>query len=448
MTIPRIIVAAPASGQGKTTAATGLMAALSRRGLKVQGFKAGPDYIDPAFHTAATGRVSRNLDTWMMGEDLVLECFERAARGADIAVIEGVMGLFDGYSGKDDAGSAAHLARLLNAPVLLVVDGWAMARSAAALVHGFATFDPRVQVAGVLLNNLAGEGHYRYISEALEGSGVPPVGWLRRDPALAIPERHLGLVPAHSGEYLDRLAAAISQGVDLEAVVRLASSAGSLRAPSQRVFPEVAGERFTLAVARDEAFWFYYQDGLEMLAALGAEIVPFSPLHDTRPPTGAQAVYIGGGYPELHGAALAENQPMREWLGAATVPIYAECGGLMYLTHAITDSEGRRFPMVGRLDCEARMQGKGLQLGYVTATAQCHHLLARAGEQVRGHEFHCSELTGASPAPAWQCQGTFGAPRPEGFTAARLLASYVHLNFAASPTAAKRLADAASRMQT
>lgn len=441
---PRIIVAAPASGQGKTTIATGLMAALARRGLKVQGFKSGPDYIDPVVHTAATGRPSRNLDTWMMGEGLVLESFERASRGADIAVIEGVMGLFDGYSGKDDAGSAAHLARLLNAPVLLVVDAWAMARSAAALIHGFATFDCRLRVGGVLLNNLAGEGHFRYISEALDGSGVPPLGWLRKDESLALPERHLGLVPAHTAGYLERLADSIAQSVDLDAVVRLASSAGALQAPAARRFPErVPGERFTLAVARDAAFWFYYQDSLDFLAALGAEIAPFSPLSDPRPPAGTQAVYIGGGYPELHAEALTANEPMRGWLREANVPIYAECGGLMYLTRAIHDAAGRRFPMVGRLPAEAHMAGRGLRLGYVTATALCDHLLARAGEQVRGHEFHCSQLDEAPAPAAWSCQGSFGGARKEGFVAPGMLASYVHLHLAATPIAAARFVEAA-----
>ncbi|HWI64873.1 MAG TPA: cobyrinate a,c-diamide synthase, partial [Symbiobacteriaceae bacterium] len=374
--IPRIIIAAPASGQGKTTIATGLMAALARRGLKVQGFKAGPDYIDPVFHTAATGRPSRNLDTWLMGEDLVLESFERAAAGADIAVIEGVMGLFDGHSGKDDAGSGAHLARLLKAPVLLVVDAWAMARSAAALVHGFATFDPDVRVGAVLLNNLAGEGHYRFIAEALEGCGVPPVGWLKKDDRLHMPERHLGLVPGHSAPFLDTLAEAIAASVDLDAVVKLAASAGAWRGPTTRRFPqEPTQQRFTLAVAQDEAFWFYYQDGLEYLQTLGAEIIPFSPLRD-RPPQHAQAVYIGGGYPELHLDELAANQPMLDWLRTTRAPVYAECGGLMYLTRAITDSAGRRYPMVGRLPTEALMAGQGLKLGYVEATALCDHLLA------------------------------------------------------------------------
>lgn len=441
--IPRLIVAASASGQGKTTAATGLMAALTRRGLRVQGFKSGPDFIDPAFHTAATGRPSRNLDTWMMGEDLVLECFERATVDADIAIIEGVMGLFDGYSGKDDAGSAAHLARLLDAPVLLVLDGSAMARSAAALVHGFATFDPQVRVAGVLLNNLAGEGHYRYIAEALAGSGVASVGWLRRDPALRMPERHLGLVPGFSVEYLDRLAAAITQAVDLDAVLRIAQSAGPLRAPSHRVFGGQPGEAFTVAVARDEAFWFYYQDSLDYLTVLGAKLVPFSPLRDPRPPVGVQAVYIGGGYPELHLAELAANGPMLEWLRRTKVPIYAECGGLMYLTEAILDRDGRRYPLVGRLPTEATMAGAKLHLGYVTATAPQDHFLALKGQQVRGHEFHASQLTEPARNPAWTCQGSFGPPRADGFVEPVLVASYVHLHFAANPLAAARLADLA-----
>jgi cobyrinic acid a,c-diamide synthase len=444
--IPRIIVAAPASGQGKTTIATGLMAALTRRGLKVQGFKAGPDYIDPVFHTAATGRPSRNLDTWLMGEDLVLESFERAAAGADIAVIEGVMGLFDGYSGKDDAGSGAHLARLLGAPVLLVVDAWAMARSAAALVHGFATFDPNVRVGGVLLNNLAGEGHYRFIAEALEGSGVPPLGWLKRDGTLKLPERHLGLVPAHSVAFLHTLAESIAASVDLDAVLNLARTAAPWRGPAVRRFPTEpapANERFTLAVAQDEAFWFYYRDGLDYLAALGADLAPFSPLRDPHPPAGTDAVFLGGGYPELHLEELAANRPMLEWLRATDKPVYAECGGLMYLTRAICDTDGRRFPMVGRLPTEARMAGQVLKLGYVEAVAACDHLLARSGEAIRGHEFHCSELSTPPENAAWRVQSRFGAPRTEGYAGVNILASYIHQHFAASPSAARHFADRA-----
>ena len=437
VSLPRLVVAAPSTGQGKTTIATGLMAALTRKGLKVQGFKAGPDFIDPAFHTAATGRPSRNLDTWMMGEDLVLECFERATAGADIAIIEGVMGLFDGYSGKEDAGSAAHLARLLNAPVLLVVDASAMARSAAALVHGFATFDPRVRVAGVLLNNLAGEGHYRYIADALEGSGAPPVGWMRRDEGLKVPERHLGLAPAHSGAWLDRLATAISASVNLEAVMRLARTAGPTPAPSRRAFDlPPAQARPTVAVARDEAFWFYYQDGLDYLEALGARLVPFSPIHDAAPPEPVDAVYIGGGYPELYLEALAANQPMLNWLGTARASVYAECGGLMYLSRAILDREGRRWPMAGLLPTEADMGAGRLTLGYTTATARRDHLLARAGEQVRGHEFHASRLSTPPANPAWDCAGSYGASHGDGFATANRLASYVHLHLAANPLAA------------
>ena len=441
----RLIIAAPSTGQGKTTVATGLMAALTRRGLKVQGFKSGPDYIDPTFHTAATGRPSRNLDTWMMGEDLVLESFERATRGADIAIIEGVMGMFDGYGGTDDAGSAAHLARLLNAPVLLVVDGWAMARSAAALVHGFATFDRRVKVAGVVMNNLAGEGHYRFVREAMEGSGVPLVGWLRKEPALALPERHLGLVPGCGPGHLERLAAAMEAGLDLEAVVAMARNAGQLPGPRRRVFPPAApaGERLRLAVARDAAFWLYYQDSLDYLEALGAELLPFSPIEDPAPPDGAQAIYLGGGYPELHLEALAANRPMLHRMGQTTIPLYAECGGLMYLAEAIRDREGRSYPMAGRLPAEATMEGGGLRLGYATATAACDHLLARAGEVVRGHEFHASGLTAAPDRPAWSCRNSFGDHHPEGFALPGILASYLHLHLPANPTAAKRFIDAA-----
>lgn len=452
--LPRLVVAGTQSGAGKTTIATGLMAALSRRGLAVQGYKAGPDYIDPTYHTLATGRPSRNLDAWMFGEPQVQELFGRSMAGAGLGIVEGVMGLFDGYSPVDDTGSTAQVARWLQAPVLLVVDAGGMARSVAAMVQGYAGFDPDLRVAGVVFNNLGGEGHYKLLVESLARycPGVQPLGYLPKKAAIRAPERHLGLVPSYEQgtvqTYLDSLVAAISATVDLDAVVALARTAPDLALPAPALFPATtAAVQARIGIARDEAFQFYYQDGLDLLAALGAELVPFSPLRDQALPE-VDLLYFGGGFPEVYRERLAANTGMLAAIrqGAdAGMPIYAECGGLMYLCTGIADQDGDLSPMVGLLPVTARMQPKLAMLGYVSAQAERDCLLAPAGASLRGHEFHWSVVDAHPPdwPPIYAVQGRRGGVRAEGFARPNLLASYVHLHLVANQAAARALVAAA-----
>ena len=450
--VPRLVIGGATSGVGKTTVAIGIMAALRRRGMRVQPFKAGPDYIDPSYHAWATGVPSRNLDTWMLPEPAVRELFWRAARGADLALVEGVMGLFDGLSGLDEGGSTAHLAKLLRAPVLLVLDAGKMARSAGAMALGYARFDPALDLAAVLLNLVGGETHSRWAREAVEAlAGVPVVGWLPHDPHITLAERHLGLVPMAErkdlGAVLDRLVGAIERHVELDRLLGLARAAPALPAPAAQVFPaRPAPPAAAIAVARDEAFSFYYPENLELLEAHGARVVPFSPLRDGALPPGAQGLYLGGGFPEIYAADLAANAPLlREVRAAAAagMPIYAECGGLMYLCEGIEDFAGVRHPMAGLVPGWARMRDDRLRLGYLEVEAQAPSVVAKAGERMRGHEFHRAEWVapgGAECAAAYRVVNQGG--RPEGFARGNLLASFLHVHFGAAPRMAARLAAA------
>lgn len=447
--VPRLVIGGATSGVGKTTVATGIMAALTRRGLRVQPFKAGPDYIDPSYHTRATGLPSRNLDTWMLSEAAVRELFARASRGADVALVEGVMGLFDGYSGLDEGGSTAQLAKLLRAPVLLVLDAGKMARSAAAMALGYARFDPGLTLAGVLLNFLGGETHYRWAREAVEDlGGIPVVGYLPRDPELHMGERHLGLIPMAErktlGALLDRLVETIERHVDLDRVLALARAAGPLPEPPAQIFPPVPSPAVaTIAVARDEAFSFYYPENLELLEAHGARIAFFSPMRDHALPTGAQGLYMGGGFPEVYAKDLTANASLlREVRAAAAagMPIYAECGGLMYLCEGIEDFDGARHPMAGLVPGWARMRVDRLHLGYLEAEAQAPSVVAEPGARVRGHEYHWAEWAappGRECPPAYRIVNQGG--RPEGFAHRNLLASFLHVHFGAAPHMAARL---------
>lgn len=463
LSIPRLVIAADQSGSGKTTLATGLMAALARRGLRVQPYKVGPDYIDPTYHSVAAGRRSRNLDSWMFGEEAIRGLFVRSAADADIAIIEGVMGLFDGADPSGEDGSTAQVARWLAAPVLLVIDAQGMARTVAALVRGLAEFDPFLRVAGVIFNNVGSEHHGQLLAAAVRAHApkVEPIGWVPKDPAINLPERHLGLVPTHEREevaaYLDSLAEVIGRSVDLDAVLRLAregsppvpTGGGSLAAARATEFTRDGG-RVRIGLARDAAFNFYYEDGLDLLRDLGADLIEFSPLNDRDLPPDLDAVYLGGGFPEVHRQTLTANEAMRAAVGAAVaagLPTYAECGGLMFLTEAIIDESGTSWPMVGAIPVRARMTRRLAALGYATAVAQDEVLLAGPGETLRGHEFHWSVID-ERPAgwpPAYLVRARSGVERPEGFFRHNLLASYVHLHFAANPRAAARLVTAARR---
>lgn len=450
MSIPRLLIAGTHSGVGKTTVTVGVLAALRRRGLRVAPFKVGPDYLDPGYHQAAAGRASAPLDAWMLGESGVRESFARGAAGLDVAVIEGMMGLHDGADPETDAGSTAQIAKLLQCPVLLVLDGSALARSAGAVALGYRSFDPDVRLAGVILNRVSGEGHAAYLRPAIErGANLPVLGWLPPEPEATIPERHLGLVSAGEAKNLEtrvaRLADLIEAHLDLDQLLELARSAPPLSLPvPARVKAEPPRAR--IAVARDEAFCFYYPDNLALLEAAGAEIVPFSPLRDTVLPPGAQGLYLGGGYPELHAARLSENSAIRAAIADAArsgLPLYAECGGFMYLCESLTDLAGCSHTMAGLLPGRCVMEARLQAIGYREAALRRDGVLGPAGTLLRGHEFHHSRYAG----PLGPEQAAFDAGgRAIGYASGSVLASYVHLHFGSNPSAARHFVDAAERV--
>uniref|UniRef100_A0AAU2VXX5 Hydrogenobyrinate a,c-diamide synthase n=1 Tax=Streptomyces sp. NBC_00008 TaxID=2903610 RepID=A0AAU2VXX5_9ACTN len=477
VTIPRLVIAAPSSGSGKTTVATGLMAAFAGRGLTVSGHKVGPDYIDPGYHTLATGRPGRNLDAYMCGPELIAPLFAHGARGCDLAVVEGVMGLYDGASGLGELASTAHVAKLLRAPVVLVVDASSQSRSVAALVHGFASWDPQVRIGGVILNKVGSDRHEALLREALEESGVPVLGVLRRAGQLAVPSRHLGLVPVaeRRGDAVAAVAAMAGQvlaGCDLEGLLALARSAppvtgevwdaagavaacggavprdnrGSApRTPEGlggasaglRGAPERLNSVVRIAVASGAAFTFSYAEHSELLTAAGAEVVPFDPLRDESLPEGTRGLVIGGGFPEVYGPELSANEPLRKAvaeLAESGAPLAAECAGLLYLARSLDG-----LPMCGVLNAEGRMSQR-LTLGYRDAVALTDSVLAAAGTRMRGHEFHRTVLDpGAGDEPAW------GMHRPErrveGFVRRGVHASYLHTHWAAAPGTARRFVE-------
>jgi len=459
VTIPRLVVAAPGSGHGKTSVATGLLGALRRRGLTVSPHKVGPDYIDPGYHTLAAGRPGRNLDPWLVGEERIAGLFAHGATTptmADVAVIEGVMGLFDGASEAGDFASTAHVARLLAAPVVLVVDASGMSASAAALLHGFATFDPATRLAGVIFNQVGSDYHAHLLTAAAEQAGVSVLGAIRRLDSLAVPSRHLGLIPAAERgrdalAVVDALSAAVAASVDLDAVLRLARTAGPLpdaahepKAQSTSNWPERTGALpapVTIAVAGGPAFTFGYAEHPELLAAAGADVAVFDPLRDEELPDGAAGLVIGGGFPEVHAAELSANVALRSQVAALArsgAPVLAECAGLLYLARSLD-----QHPMCGVLDIEAEMTGS-LTLGYRDAVAVAGSALAPVGARVHGHEFHRTAVRAPAvgPASAWRWRAR-GAIVAEGFVQAGVHASYLHTHWNGVPGAADRVVAAA-----
>jgi cobyrinic acid a,c-diamide synthase len=539
-TLPRLLLAAPMSGSGKTTLTAGLIAALAARGLTVAPFKCGPDYIDPSYHALAARRLCHNLDAWLVPPEQIAGILERRSVGADLALIEGVMGLFDGYAGDDDAGSSAQIARLTSTPVVIVLDVRAMARTAAALVAGLRDFDPRIRVAGVILNRVGSPRHAQMVTQALEEhTGLPVLGSLQRDETIVLPERHLGLIPtAEPGRWqtwLGEVRTRVEAGVDLDRLLALARTApplsqgsgirdqgsgvfagvGFLPEPSpqtplperERGFGQHQGAEFAaappapregeggwgdegtsalgrdpgktlhlrgsgvgdrgsgsdfcplapdswplppvIAVARDAAFSFLYEENLDLLRAAGAEIVFFSPLADSALPAGTAGIYLCGGFPELYATRLSANRPLHTAIQAAAargMPIYAECGGLMYCTELLIDAEGIRHPMLGLLPGQSVMTPR-LTLGYRTVRAQADSWLWQSGETVRGHEFHYSVWEGRPTdlPPLYTCLPDAFRPdkRPEGAHWKQILASYVHIHWLAYPALAGRFVAAA-----
>ncbi|MDI9834017.1 cobyrinate a,c-diamide synthase [Streptomyces sp. KAU_LT] len=440
--VPRLVVAAPSSGSGKTTVATGLMAAFAARGLAVSPHKVGPDYIDPGYHALATGRVGRNLDAYLCGPELIGPLFRHGARGCDLAVVEGVMGLFDGAAGEGELASTAQVAKLLRAPVVLVVDASSQSRSVAALVHGFASWDPEVRIGGVILNKVASDRHEELLREALDSAGVPVLGVLRRAARVDTPSRHLGLVPAaeRHADAVQAVAAMgeqVAAGCDLDALLALARGAGDLACDTWE--PPVAAPdgRTVVAMAAGPAFTFSYAEHAELLTAAGADVVPFDPLRDACLPDGTAGLVIGGGFPEVYAAELSANEPLRKAvadLAASGAPVAAECAGLLYLCRELDG-----LPMCGVLDATARMTER-LTLGYRDAVAVGDSALAAAGTRTRAHEFHRTVVEpGAGAAPAWGVRTP--ARRLEGFVQGGVHASYLHTHWAAVPGTARRFVE-------
>lgn len=452
MNYPRLMLAAPHSGAGKTTLTMGLIAALKKRGLSVQPFKAGPDYIDPSYHSLAAGRVCRNLDSWMLSGPAVLELFERQARGADISIIEGVMGLYDGYQAGEE-GSSAHLAKILDCPVILIVDARSMSRSAAAVVLGYKEFDRDVDVAGVILNNIGSPSHYGIIKNAVEkNTGLPVFGFLAREKELCLPERHLGLIPADEKRplpaFLKRIGDGIEKTIDIHALISVSKNKKktAVTKSDSRLFlvkngifsKKPAKERVAVAVAHDAAFNFYYEDNLDILRHNGARLIEFSPLKDKSLPAGVDGVYIGGGFPELFAARLARNSGLKHDIirrAREGMPVYAECGGLMYLAKAIVDFKGGEFSMAGIFDFSVRMNDTPAAVGYVHVDVVKNNILADAGMTARAHVFHWSSVSGLPRGAdcAFRVRKEGRESVTDGFMKWRCLAGYSHFHFGAHP---------------
>ena len=453
---PTVVIAGVRSGVGKTTIATGIMGALTLRGYKVQPFKAGPDYIDPSYHEIACGVPSRNLDTWLLSHQTVLELFQRAAAQSRISIVEGVMGVFDGHASLTEEGSTAQLAKLLNAPVILVADASKVARSVAAEVLGYQQFDPALRIAGVILNGVGGPRHLEFCQPQIEETtGLPVLGYLPRRDEFAQPERHLGLIPTVEGtvarRWYDALIAQIEDTVDLDHILRLADTCDPPSVRTNAYPEEVQPKRARIAIARDKAFSFYYQDSLDLLEAWGAELAPFSPLGDQRLPEGAGGIYIGGGFPEMFAAELAGNQEMRAAIGKAVdcgMPVYAECGGLMYLGRSLSDLEGVQHSMVGVIPAVSAMSDQRLTLGYREVEARTDNPLMLRGQRVRSHEFHWSTLD-EPPNPEESVYRVVDQDnRADGFQVGSVWASYVHIHLASDPSMARRFVDTCARMSS
>jgi cobyrinic acid a,c-diamide synthase len=438
----RLMVAGTHSGVGKTTVATGLMAAFRRRGVAVAAAKVGPDYIDPSYHALATGRPGRNLDPWLCGTDVIAPLAGRAAEGCELLVVEGVMGMFDGAEDPDGpSASTAQVAALLDAPVVLVVDASAMSRSVAALVHGFATFDPSVDVAAVVLNRVGSESHERMLRAALEPLDIPVLGALRRDDSFAWRDRHLGLVPVaeHPEEVRASLAAlgtAIEEACDLDGLLAIARDASR---PGVSTPPRAWHQgRVRVGVASGPAFSFVYEDNLEALQQAGAELVPFDPTTEPHLPANLHGLYAGGGFPEVFVGALAANRTMLADLRVQVehgLVTWAECGGLLWLCRAL---DGHR--LAGAVPAEGRMTDR-LTLGYRHLWPRVDTPLAPAGTELRAHEFHYSVLE--PPGDAIDYRGRHGADR-SGYASASLMASYLHLHLGGDPAPAERFVQTAA----
>jgi len=459
MKVSAFMVAGTHSGCGKTTVSLGIMAALARRGLRVAPFKVGPDFIDTGHHRLVTGSDSHNLDGWMMDRDCNRRIFRRYASAADAAVVEGVMGLYDGFSGRDEAGSSAQMAKWLGLPVLLVIDARSMARSAAAIAIGFQCFDHELDMSGIILNRVGSATHGDMIREAMETvPDLPILGYLPYEKDLEIPSRHLGLVTAEDlgpdAPHIDKLTDWIEGGLDLDTILRktggyeLHEDIASHRRPVHLLSPyRGAGERVRIGIAKDEAFCFYYEENLRLLVETGAALVPFSPLRDPHLPEGLHGIILGGGYPELYCERLSQNRGILEDIKRFSGdghPIYAECGGFMFLMHTIQDLSGRKYQMAGVFPMVCKMEPRLMALGYREITTREDSVLGPAGTTVRGHEFHYSnaDLEDKGLSPIYKITDRKGIIRTrEGFVKGRVLGSYIHLHWGSNPDVAGNLVE-------
>jgi cobyrinic acid a,c-diamide synthase len=446
---PRVVIAGVSSGVGKTTIVTGLLAALTERGLKVQSYKVGPDYIDPGFHRLASGKNAHNLDTWLVPPATLAEIFASTAAGNDIAVIEGVMGLYDG--GRAGVSSTAAVAKMLKAPVVLVIDAKSMGESAAAIAWGFKTYDPDLNLAGVIINRLGSESHRLMVCEALDRLGIPVIGTVFRNHELVMPERHLGLTPVteqDAAAAVAEMGRQISRQVSVDELLALAKTAEPLRKSDGNAALQSKRDKVRIGVAQDDVFTFYYPSSLEVLSEFGAELVPFSPLKDSQLPA-VDGLVLGGGFPEMFVAELSANTAMRGSIvraAASGMPIYAECGGLMYLARQIIDFNGQAYDMTGVIPAVCEMQAKLETVGYVETTALTDNVLCAGGEMLRGHEFHFSRMFPDKKEEEFPWAFTFkkmrtGARYRGGYAAGQVLASYLHMHFAGNRPAAGRFVE-------
>ncbi len=457
MKLPRILIAGTASGVGKTTSTVGIIAALRKRGYRVHPYKVGPDYIDPGYLTQAAGSACRNLDSWMTLPETVKDLFSRNSSPLSIAIIEGVMGLYDGYEGLSEQGSTAEVSKLLRSPVVLILDANNMARSSAAVVLGYKAFDAHVNLAGVIINRVSNPRHYKIVKDAIKQTNIPVLGYLSQNTQIAFEEQRLGLVPAietRSQEKIDNLAEMAEKTLDIEAIINISHTAPSLEVSSPVIFSKRAIKKnVRIAVAKDKAFNFYYQENLELLEVHGAQIVNFSPLKDKELPAGSTGLYIGGGFPEVYAKELALNERMKADIRNSVesgMPAYAECGGMAYLSREIIDFEACCHPMVGVIPLSCRM-GKRLTMGYRTIELFQDNIIGYQGNEIRGHEFHYSNLVGAlsdnkSFSHAYVvCEK--GRKSKEGLVYKNLLASYIHLNFYGFPFLARNFVESCTKWQ-
>ena len=441
MNLPRITIAGPYSGVGKTTISVGLMGALKKRGLKVQAFKVGPDYIDPSHHSIMLKRPSRNIDAWMVQPDGIVEIFQRATQDVDIAVIEGVMGLFDGFDESNENGSTAHIAKLLKSPVILVINVHGMAKSVAPIALGYEKYDQDVRLSGFILNKVGGEKHIDWCKKAINSvTKLPVLGALPRSKDIEMQERHLGLIPqrekAHPEPFLDMLINSIEKNVDVDKIIDIAKSAEDLPKLSNMIYPKHSYKKnLAVGVALDESFNFYYQDNLDMLNAYGADIRFFSTIKDNEIPSDVSGLYIGGGFPEMLPERLGANTSMLKSIKKAAedeMPIYAECGGLMYLTDFITDFENRSHKMVGLLNARTVMT-KGLTLNYTLADVIADNPLSKVNDVLKGHEFHYSKILEIPKDVRFAYRMKIGIGidgKYDAWLEHKVLASYMHMHFA------------------